>query len=68
MMNWKEIKTVLEENEFRTVIKAIFSFETGLTEEKELDELVEYFCDVDMPNFLDIDLSDKANELLEIRY
>ena len=66
MMNWEEIKSILEENEMRTVVKAIFSFETGLTEEKALNELVEFFFEDDMPNFLDVDLSDKANELLEI--
>lgn len=63
MMNWKEIKAVLDENEYREVIRAIFSFESGLNEVSKIDELIEIYLNTNMPNFLDQELYFKTIEL-----
>lgn len=62
-MNWEQIKNILENNEYKEVIRAIFSFESGLTKESEIDELVTIYMDSKMPNFLDEELYFKAIEI-----
>ncbi|RIL18488.1 hypothetical protein BUY99_13650 [Staphylococcus gallinarum] len=64
-MDYKQIKYILENNDYKEVIKAIFSFESGLEKESNIDELSKVFLDSKMPNFLDEELHFKTLELLK---
>ncbi|HFN8602483.1 TPA: hypothetical protein ACHHM1_002918 [Staphylococcus aureus] len=64
-MNYEEIRNILEDNNVREVLKAIFSFETGLQESHLLNQLVEFYLEHDMPNFLDIDIYTKSLEIIK---
>ena len=68
-MEYAEIKNVLENSKVEEVVKAIFSYETGITDDRQLDELTNmYFDTKHLNNFLDEEISDKACELLEINF
>lgn len=61
--NYKQILEVLQQNDVREVVKAIFSYETGITDEADLDKLNHYyFEELDTPNFLDEDVYFKSME------
>ncbi|WP_323714545.1 hypothetical protein P3T97_14015 (plasmid) [Mammaliicoccus sciuri] len=67
-MNFHEIKKILETENHREVCKAIFSFETGIQDELFLDDLVQFYLDDDMPNFLDVNIHDKVMKYLKINH
>ena len=61
--NYKQILEVLQQNDVREVVKAILSYETGITDEADLDKLNDYyFEELDTPNFLDEDIYFKSME------
>lgn len=62
-MNYEEIRTVLTSNDTYEVVKAIISFELGITDEEILDDITEfYFNDKYMPNILDHEICAFANK------
>ncbi len=68
-MKHTEIKTVLENSKVEEVVKAIFSYETGITDDRHLEELTNmYFDTKHLTNFLDEEINEKACELLEINF
>ncbi|WP_210141138.1 hypothetical protein [Staphylococcus sp. GDY8P218P] len=61
-MNYEQIREILKDNNTQEVVKAIFSFETGIRDEDYLDKMVDFFYEDDMPNFLDVQLHDMAED------
>lgn len=62
-MNYKQIAEVLENENYREVLKGIFAFETRSLNNEFLEGLVDQFLDNDeMPNFLDKELHEYVME------
>ena len=61
-MNYKEIRKILEKNDNQEVVKAIISFELGITDERFLNKITNfYFKETDIPNLLDHEICEYAN-------
>lgn len=56
-MSYKEIKKTLEDNDYTEVIKAIFSFDLNIEDEKLLNDVYEYYWEEPMSGFLDESIS-----------
>lgn len=50
-MSYKEIKKTLEDNDYTEVIKAIFSFDLNIEDEKLLNDVYEYYWEEPMSGF-----------------
>jgi len=56
-MNYEEILEILESENYKDVIKAIFKFDTGIVDWEEIDVMVQAFIDDKYRcSFLDEDL------------
>lgn len=58
-MDYQTIKAILEKQDYNEVVKAIFSFETGIENEHMLNHLLALYFEK-MDNFLDEELQLEA--------
>ncbi|WP_158262038.1 hypothetical protein [Staphylococcus gallinarum] len=52
-MSYKEIKKMLEDNNYKEVTKAIFSFDLNIEDEKLLNDVYEYYWEEPTSGFLE---------------